>query len=57
MLFSEWHQLETMFLAARVLPCPVSERLAREGFYLPSGLALTDIEIATVIATVRDVLA
>jgi len=44
-------------LPARVLPCPVSERLAREGFYLPSGLALADSQIAAVIAAVRDVLA
>jgi len=43
-------------IQARVMACPVSERLAREGFYLPSGLALTDAEIATVIAAVRAVL-
>ena len=28
--------------------CPVAERLARRGFYVPSGLALTDEEIQTV---------
>lgn len=28
--------------------CPVAERLARRGFYVPSGLALTDDEIHTV---------
>jgi perosamine synthetase len=28
--------------------CPVAERLARRGFYVPSGLALTDDEIQTV---------
>jgi len=41
---------------AHVLPCPVSERIAREGCYLPSGLALTDDEIDRVIAEVREVL-
>jgi perosamine synthetase len=36
---------------------PVAERLARRGFYLPSGLALTDAQISTVVDAVRDVLA
>jgi perosamine synthetase len=35
---------------------PVAERLARRGFYVPSGLALTDEQIAAVIAAVREVL-
>jgi perosamine synthetase len=43
-------------ITARVLPCPVSERLGRDGFYLPSGLALTDAEIRQVIRAVHDVL-
>ncbi|MCG9040726.1 DegT/DnrJ/EryC1/StrS family aminotransferase [Laribacter hongkongensis] len=36
--------------------CPVSERLARRGFYIPSGLALTDEQIHEVAAAVREVL-
>jgi perosamine synthetase len=36
---------------------PVAERLARRGLYVPSGLALTDEEVARVAAAVRDVLA
>lgn len=35
---------------------PVSERLARQGLYLPSGLALTDSQIDQVCAAVREVL-
>ena len=35
---------------------PVSERLARRGFYLPSGLALTDTQIERVAETVKEVL-
>jgi perosamine synthetase len=34
---------------------PVSERLARRGLYLPSGLALTDEQIERVAAAVREV--
>ncbi len=33
--------------------CPVAERLARRGFYLPSGLALTDEQIDRVCQAVR----
>ena len=33
--------------------CPVAERLARRGFYVPSGLALTDDEIQEVAAAVK----
>jgi perosamine synthetase len=36
--------------------CPVAERLARRGFYLPSGLALTDGQIHSVAKTIRKVL-
>lgn len=36
--------------------CPVASRLARRGFYLPSGLALTDAQIAAVAAAVADIL-
>lgn len=36
--------------------CPVSERLARRGFYLPSGLALTDSQIHEVVDVVKEVL-
>jgi perosamine synthetase len=35
---------------------PVAERLARRGFYLPSGLALTDVQIKIVSAAVREVI-
>lgn len=35
---------------------PVSERLARQGLYLPSGLALTDGQIDLVCAAVREAL-
>jgi perosamine synthetase len=33
---------------------PVAERLARRGFYLPSGLALTDAQIEQVCQAVRE---
>jgi perosamine synthetase len=36
---------------------PVAERIARRGFYLPSGLALTDAQIDQVIAAVQEVMA
>ena len=36
---------------------PVAERLARQGLYLPSGLALTDDQLETVCRAVREVLA
>lgn len=35
---------------------PVSERIARRGFYIPSGLALTEAQIDDVAATVREVM-
>jgi len=35
---------------------PVAERLARRGFYLPSGMALTEPQIRTVAEAVREVL-
>jgi perosamine synthetase len=37
--------------------CPVAERIARQGFYLPSGLALRDEEIAQVAEAMYEVLA
>jgi perosamine synthetase len=36
--------------------CPIAERIARCGFYIPSGLALTEAQIRTVAQTVREVL-
>jgi perosamine synthetase len=39
------------------LSLPVSERLARRGFYVPSGMALTETQIDTVAAAVRELLA
>ena len=35
---------------------PVAERLARQGLYLPSGLALTESQLSTVCRAVREVL-
>jgi perosamine synthetase len=35
---------------------PVAERLARRGFYLPSGMALTENQIDIVVAAVRKIL-
>lgn len=37
--------------------CPVAERLARRGFYVPSGLALTRGQAETVAAAVRELFA
>jgi perosamine synthetase len=39
------------------ISCPVAERLARRGFYLPSGLALTDEQIERVAQAVQQVFA
>lgn len=36
--------------------CPVAERIARRGFYIPSGLALTEAQIRAVAQTVREVI-
>lgn len=36
--------------------CPVAERLARRGFYIPSGLALTDSEIVEVASALNDIM-
>jgi perosamine synthetase len=33
---------------------PVSERIFRQGLYLPSGLAITESQIAEVIGAVRE---
>lgn len=35
--------------------CPVSERIARRGFYIPSGMALTDGQIEQVVDAMRKV--
>jgi perosamine synthetase len=35
---------------------PNAERLARRGFYLPSGLALTEAQIERVVAAVREIM-
>lgn len=37
--------------------CPVAERLARRGFYVPGGLALTDAQVERVAGAVREVMA
>ncbi|CAD5372629.1 GDP-perosamine synthase [Rubrivivax sp. A210] len=36
---------------------PVAERLGRRGFYIPSGMALTPAQMATVAAAVKDLMA
>lgn len=36
---------------------PVAERIARRGFYLPSGLALTDGQMDTVVSVMKDLFA
>jgi perosamine synthetase len=36
--------------------CPVAERIARRGFYIPSGLALTDEQISRVAQAVAEIL-
>jgi perosamine synthetase len=36
--------------------CPVAERLARRGFYLPSGLALTEAQIDRVAMALKEIL-
>ena len=36
--------------------CPIAERLARRGFYLPSGLGLTDAEVDIVADAVEEIL-
>lgn len=41
----------------RDLRCPVAERLARRGFYVPSGLALTEEQMQRVAASVKEILA
>lgn len=42
-----------LFLGERY---PIAERIARRGFYLPSGLATTDIEIRTVVKKLKKIL-
>ncbi|MBW4593912.1 MAG: DegT/DnrJ/EryC1/StrS family aminotransferase [Brasilonema angustatum HA4187-MV1] len=36
--------------------CPVAEKIARRGFYIPSGLALTDEQMTQVALAVKDIL-
>ena len=38
------------------LRLPASERIARRGFYIPSGLALQDHEIETVVLTLKEII-
>jgi len=38
------------------LQYPVAERLARRGFYVPSGMALTDEQIEEVAAAIKELL-
>jgi perosamine synthetase len=36
--------------------CPVAEKIARRGFYIPSGMALTDEQMERVANTLREVM-
>ena len=36
--------------------CPVAERIARRGFYLPSGVALERLQAETVAKALREIL-
>jgi perosamine synthetase len=36
--------------------CPIAEKIARRGFYIPSGMALTDEQIEQVVIAVRKIL-
>ncbi len=47
--------LQRMGLFAGV-SCPVAERLARRGFYIPSGLALDEVQMAQVVTVLREVM-
>jgi perosamine synthetase len=38
------------------ISCPVAERIARRGFYIPSGMALTDQQIERVVTVVKEIL-
>jgi perosamine synthetase len=57
--FCPMHQQPVLHKMGAVDPstaCPVSEKLYTRGFYIPSGMALTDEQIATVAKKVRAVL-
>jgi len=36
--------------------CPVSERIARRGFYIPSGMAISETQISEVVAAVKEIM-
>jgi perosamine synthetase len=36
--------------------CPIAERIARRGFYLPSGMAITDAQQCRVAAALKEIL-
>jgi perosamine synthetase len=36
--------------------CPVSERIARRGFYVPSGIAITDEQIHSVVDVIKRII-
>jgi perosamine synthetase len=38
------------------ISCPVAEKIARRGFYIPSGMALTDMQIEQVVMVIKDAL-
>jgi len=57
--FYPMHQqpiLHTMGVISESDRCPVSEQMYKRGFYIPSGMALTDEQIKTVAIAVRRVL-
>jgi perosamine synthetase len=39
-----------------LVSCPVAERIARRGFYIPSGLGLTEIQMEQVVKVLREVM-
>jgi perosamine synthetase len=36
--------------------CPIAERIARRGFYIPSGMALKDEQIERVVTVMHEIL-
>jgi len=48
--------LQTMRLVNKDEKYPVAQRIARRGFYIPSGLGLTEQEVEQVVKVVREIL-
>ena len=47
---------QPVFANLKLEPCPVSDDLSERGFYLPSGLAITDAQITVVTKTLKTLL-